>query len=547
MRHPFHLAEVVAADEAAISVRLDRLMSDCGDPVAQLTQLAFDAAGWLTARRLVIHPALDAAGRAAFVTRDDDRVQRCEEALAAVDHVGALDRRDAGALVASLDAEFEHLHANGLDREVSRLGEQIGDRGMEQLGRAYVAAQRRAPTRAHPHVPASLAVNAPVASFDRLRDAISGRAEARLTDASWMLDGQNQLLVDTWASLVPASARELHLLEPTEVRGLPDLADAAVVLLEIEGRAGPQNPLDLVQDHRIDGPGGELVLRVYEPASGAGVRTADGGGLPVYVHVHGGLAGGGVTGGLDQADALCRSLARHVRCLVASVEYRLAPEHPFPAGHDDVLAALRWTISRAGDLDGDPLRVAVGGEGLGATMALAAAVACSREVCRPAGVVMVTPLTSTSSDWPSMVAASDARPMSSALARWTLGHLVDRAADLADPRLDLGAIAASDLSALPPTMVITAERDPWRDQGVAFAGQLRRAGVTVHHVDHLGVAHGFVGCPDVLDRAAAAQAQLAAALCRVFDPTDQWTEATQITATTTGSPRHGAETTGDPS
>ena len=137
--------------------------------------------------------------------------------------------------------------------------------------------------------------------------------------------------------------------------------------------------------------------------------------------------------------------------------------------------------------------------------------------------------------------------MSSALARWTLGHLVDRAADLADPRLDLGAIAASDLSALPPTMVITAERDPWRDQGVAFAGQLRRAGVTVHHVDHLGVAHGFVGCPDVLDRAAAAQAQLAAALCRVFDPTDQWTEATQITATTTGSPRHGAETTGDPS
>lgn len=542
MRHPFHLAEVVAADEAAIAVRLDRLADDSGDPSAQLAQLALDAAGWITARRLVVHPALDAAGRDAWVAQDDERVEQCETALAALDRIGALDRRDAAALVAALDDAFERLHAGGLDRELRRLGDEIGDRGMEQLGRAYLAAQRQAPTRAHPHVATSTVAHATVASIDRLRDAISGRAEARLTDASWVLDGQNQLLVDTWASLVPASAREVHLLEPSEVRGLPDLADAAVVVRDIEGRPSSQAPLDLVQDHRIDGPGGELVLRVYEPAFDA----SDGSRLPVYVHVHGGLAGGGVTGGLDQADALCRSLARHARCLVVSVEHRLAPEHPFPAGHDDVLAALRWVISRAGDLDGDHRRVAVGGEGIGATMALAAAVACSHDVCRPVGVVLVTPLTSTSSDWPSMVAASDARPMSSALARWTLGHLVDRAADLDDPRLDLAAIAASDLASLPATIVITAERDPWRDQGIAFADHLRRAGVDVHHVDHLGVAHGFVGCPDVLDRAAAAHAQVAAALCRAFDATVHVAATTSTTSSaTTASPHLGVETTGD--
>jgi acetyl esterase/lipase len=247
----------------------------------------------------------------------------------------------------------------------------------------------------------------------------------------------------------------------------------------------------------------------------------------VYLHVQGGAGlGGGVVGGLEHADGVCRAIVRQAGCLVVGVEHRLAPEHPFPAGHDDVVAALRWLMSDAAVVGADTRRVAIGGEGIGATMAAAAAIHVRSTGRGPVAIVLVTPMThpaaavdpAIAASFPSWHEAADARPMSSAVARWCLGHLVDDPADLDDPRLSLLTLPSTALARFPNTIVITAERDPWCDEGAAFAAALLAAGVEVEHTRYDGVMHGFFSVPEVVDRAAIAQSQVAAALCRAFDP-----------------------------
>lgn len=384
---------------------------------------------------------------------------------------------------------------------------------------------------AHRPVASSPLVTAPAAMLDRLRHAIGGRHEEIATDTTGLLDAQAQRVVDVAASLSSRGGRMLHRLDPAAARRQPTLVDAVSAIRSESGSAG-RSARERTDDVAIAGPHGSIRLRLHrpDPRSASPIRagSAVADRLPVYIHVHGGGGlGGGVVGGLDLADGPCRAVARQAGCLAVAVEYRLAPEHPFPAGHDDVLAALRWAMSDAAVFGADTRRVAIGGEGIGATMAAAAAVQVRATGRGPVALVLVTPMTAPSaaiepSPFPSWRDAVDAHPMSSAVARRCLGHLVSDPADLDDPRLSLLSLPDTTLARFPPTLVLTAERDPWRDEGAAFAAALRGAGVDVEHTRYDGVMHGFFVAADVIDRAAIAQTQVAAALCRAFDPGHLW-------------------------
>jgi acetyl esterase/lipase len=227
--------------------------------------------------------------------------------------------------------------------------------------------------------------------------------------------------------------------------------------------------------------------------------------LPVIVYVHG---GGWVIGDLDVYDASPRALANRVGALVVSVEYRHAPEFPLPAAHDDVLAATRWVAANAAELGGDPTRLSMVGESAGGNMVAATALALAGEVPLRAQV-LVYPVTATSMDTPSYEEARDARPLYSAMMRWFFINAISDASDLLDPRLDLMSVPAEQLAGLPTTLVITAERDPLRDEGEAFAARISDAGVAVEAVGYPGMGHEFFGMAAVVDQAAAAQQKAA--------------------------------------
>ncbi len=235
------------------------------------------------------------------------------------------------------------------------------------------------------------------------------------------------------------------------------------------------------------------------------------------MYVHG---GGWVLADLDVYDATCRSLANRTGALVVSVEYRHAPEHPFPAAHDDVLAATRRVMGHAAEFGGDPTRVAIAGESAGGNMAAATCVAMAAAgEPLPVFQLLIYPVTSTSMDTASYAEAADAKPLYSGLMNWFFGQAIASEADLADPRLNLVSLPREALAGLPPTLVITAERDPLRDEGEAFSDQLRAAGVEVTAMRFEGVCHEFFGAASVLGQAVRAQEEAAKALMSAYGAT----------------------------
>lgn len=200
-----------------------------------------------------------------------------------------------------------------------------------------------------------------------------------------------------------------------------------------------------------------------------------------------------------------------------SVEYRHAPESPFPAAHEDVLAATRWVLANAAELGGDASRVAIAGESAGGTMAIATCLALKREGGpQPEGQLLVYPVASTAMDTPSYDEARDAKPLYSAMLGWFFSYLITDVSDLADPRLDLLSVPAGELVGLPPALVITAERDPLRDEGETLAEHLEQAGVRTTAIRYHGAPHEFFGMAAVVDKAAEAQTEAARFLSGVF-------------------------------
>jgi len=269
---------------------------------------------------------------------------------------------------------------------------------------------------------------------------------------------------------------------------------------------GVKDDVASVTDRTIPGPGGDLPVRIYVPATPAPV--VDGAGLPVLVWYHG---GGWVIGDLETADGTVRAMANSAGAVVVSVDYRLAPEHPFPAAVDDAIAAVRWVADNAAELGVDPARLAVGGDSAGGN--LAAVVAQQLRDSGPAIAfqLLVYPVTDAKLVLPSMDENAEGYFLEKATMEWFRAHYLGDG-DRDDPRISPLAAADDALVGLAPALVITAEYDPLRDEGEAYGERLREAGVDTTVTRYDGVIHGFFSMRDMLPDGAAAIAEATAAL-----------------------------------
>jgi len=287
-----------------------------------------------------------------------------------------------------------------------------------------------------------------------------------------------------------ATLPQLPTLTPVEARGRPVPLEAAPEAVgSLTARA-------------IPGPGGPIAIRIYRPKDA--LRAA-------LVYFHG---GGWVVGSLEGADASCRVLANRSRCVVISIDYRLAPETKFPGAVDDAYAATRWVIDNAADLRIDPARVAVGGASAGGNLAAAVAlVAREKGGPRIAFQLLTVPVTELSSKAASHREFAEGYGLTSADMEWYGRHYVRTEADADDPR---ASVLRADLHDPPPAFVITAECDPLRDDGEAYADRLHEFGIAARYKRYPGMFHGFMSFPGVLPEAALAFEEAGAALREAF-------------------------------
>jgi acetyl esterase len=261
----------------------------------------------------------------------------------------------------------------------------------------------------------------------------------------------------------------------------------------------PRAPLPRVEDLRVPGAAGALDARLYAPSIEPG--------LPLLLYLHG---GGFVIGGIETHDSLCRQLALHSGGAVLSLDYRLAPEHRFPAAHDDTVAVLRWLHAQgAAKLGCDAQRLAVGGDSAGGTLAAAAAIV-ARDVHLPLSLqLLITPGTAAQSQFDSRERFANGFLLEARGIDWFFDHAIAR-----EQRDDwrFSPLHADDVSGVAPACLIVAECDPLADENVAYADRLRAAGVALQFDLVRGVTHDFIKMGRVLKQARQAQQFAAQAL-----------------------------------
>jgi acetyl esterase len=301
------------------------------------------------------------------------------------------------------------------------------------------------------------------------------------------------------------------ILDLIEGSGAPPLSEQTPEELRAAYAAmsafGVKDEVASVTDRNIPGPGGDLPVRIYVPAGAS--APAGGAGLPVLVWLHG---GGWVIGDIETADGTSRAIANGAGAVVVSVDYRLAPEHPFPAAVDDALAAVRWVADNAAELGVDPARLAVGGDSAGGN--LAAVVSQQLRDSGPAIAfqLLVYPVIDLSSErhrHESQRTNGSGYFLTHTQMEWFREQYLRDDADGDDPLAS--PIVAPDLAGLPPAFVVTAEYDPLRDEGEAYAARLRDAAVPTTLLRVPGVFHGFFsmiglvpGSADAVDAAGTA-------------------------------------------
>lgn len=261
-----------------------------------------------------------------------------------------------------------------------------------------------------------------------------------------------------------------------------------------------------VDNLRASGPNGYIPIRSYAPP-GAGNSP-----LPVLVFFHG---GGFVIGNLDTHDGLCRVLCRESGARVIAVDYRLAPEHKFPAAVDDAYAALCWIAANADSLGVDARRIAIGGDSAGAALATVSAhTAKAKGGPALALQLLMFPPADLATDTASRRNWADGYFLDRLTIKWFFDNYLPEGADLRDPRLS--PIYASDLRGVAPVWLLTAEYDPLHDEGLAYAAKLRESGVPVSVMDYPNLVHDFIYLDVVLPQAREA---LRAAALAVKDAT----------------------------
>ncbi len=296
------------------------------------------------------------------------------------------------------------------------------------------------------------------------------------------------------------------VLDVIEAAGEPHLSTLTVEEARERVRGalvgkGPKLPLAHVEDVSVPAPSGALRLRLYRPAEGR---------LPVALFLHG---GGWTVNDVDTHDDLCRQLAKRSGWLLASLDYRRAPEHKHPAQLEDAQLAYRWLLDRAESIGGDPAHLAVVGESSGAmTAATLTVLLRDRGMPLPVYQVLAYPATDMIDRWPSYSERATGYILDRELMRWYFGNYLPPDATPETPYLY--PLATDDLSGLPPTLILTAEFDPLRDEGIAYAERLAGAGGTVEHVHAADQMHGFLLLGRVVPAAAALVDHTADALAR---------------------------------
>ena len=268
----------------------------------------------------------------------------------------------------------------------------------------------------------------------------------------------------------------------------------------------PEVALGRVEDRTMPGPAGPIPVRIYRPESDSNDA------LPVLVYYHG---GGWVIGSIETHDGTCRELARDAGCVVVSVDYRLAPEHRFPAAADDCYAALEWVAANGGEIGADASRIAVGGDSAGGNLAaVVSLMARDRGGPELALQLLVYPVTDADFSRVSYTDNATGYLLERDAMVWFWGHYVPDEADR--EHAYAAPLRADDLTGLPRALVLTAEFDPLRDEGEAFAARLEEAGVETTLTRYDGMIHGFYAMTMLVEAAREAVAQSAVALREAF-------------------------------
>ncbi len=309
-----------------------------------------------------------------------------------------------------------------------------------------------------------------------------------------MLDAEARMLLDLMEKAVRDGRPKLHTLPYAVGR-------QAVDRMSEDSEADPLH-VGEVADGAFVGPAGEIRFRRYRPADTPAML------LPTLIYYHG---GGFVIGNIETHDSTCRRLVCKSRCQVISIDYRLSPEHPFPAPTDDGVAAFRHIRDNAASFGADAARLAVGGDSAGGAIA---AVVC--QIVRDAGEqgpafqMLIYPATDSSKQSASRLAFAEGYFLTKDLMDWFWKAYVPAGTDLADLRLS--PLLATDFKGLPPAFVLTAGYDPLRDEGRAYADRLIEAGIKTTYVNYPGTIHGFFSLTRFLSQGLKANDEAAAVL-----------------------------------
>jgi acetyl esterase len=307
-----------------------------------------------------------------------------------------------------------------------------------------------------------------------------------------------QKVLDTLGTL---GGKPIETLTPAEARMQPTPADAVKKLLTNMGKSTAPDPAVSKKTMSLPGPLGNFPIHVFTPP-GAGP-------FPVMVYFHG---GGFVIADTAVYEASPRALAMMAKAVIVSVDYHRAPEHPFPAAPNDAFAAYNWVLAHAKEINGDPARVAVGGESAGGNLAtVVSMMARDKKVAMPVHQLLVYPVVNDDMNTPSYVTYAAAKPLNKPMMGWFFKHYAG------DPKSPLALpMKAASLKGLPPATVIAAEIDPLTSEGKAYADRLKADGVPVTYKLYKGVAHEFFGMGAVVPAAKDAEQFAADALKGAF-------------------------------
>jgi acetyl esterase len=306
---------------------------------------------------------------------------------------------------------------------------------------------------------------------------------------------------------MPLDPQAQAVMQQVAALGFPPVHQVSPEQARANNKARPRAPgpaVAKVEDRRLPGPEGEIPVRIYTP-EGSGP-------FPALVWFHG---GGWVVGDLESADATARHLTVGASCVVVSVDYRLAPETKFPGPAEDCYAATKWVAQNAASINADSGRIAVGGDSAGGNLAAVISLMARDRGGPPLALqLLVYPVTDRDFSTESYVQNAEGYQLTRDSMVWYWEHYLKADADAANPYA--APLQAQDLRNLPPALVITAEYDPLRDEGEAYAHRLEAAGVTATCTRYDGMIHGFFGMAAAIDKGKQAIAQESAALKAAF-------------------------------